>query len=262
MSNKILGGQIGLLLLVIMGVIVALVMSIASRSLSDTVLSRQEKESSAAFAVAETGIEQALSVLGQGIVPDATEYFDSTLKVAGNYIVKPTTSYGLYVREGETAHLDASDFSGNLTIYWTKRIDKKENVQTCIEGSGSAPAAIEVSLFDATSVSRNYYNPNQSGLSCALGGNGFLSTTADGGEIYRSMITQAIPSGTLYIRIKPIYADATIEVAGDNLKNQLYLIQSKATTGDAQKEIEVKRGLDAPPSIFDFAVFSAGSIVK
>jgi len=63
MQNKFPKGQVGLLLLVVMGIVVALVMSVASRSLSDTVLSRQERESSAAFAVAETGVERALNIL-------------------------------------------------------------------------------------------------------------------------------------------------------------------------------------------------------
>ena len=62
------------------------------------------------------------------------------------------------------------------------------------------------------------------------------------------------------MRIKPLYAGATISVTGT--EGQMYLIQSEATGGDAQKEIEVKRGLNAPPSIFDFAIFAAQTIVK
>lgn len=72
----------------------------------------------------------------------------------------------------------------------------------------------------------------------------------------------SVPVGTTVLRIKPIYAGATVSVSGDGLNDQLYLIQSSATGGDAKKAIEVKRGLDAPPSIFDFAVFTAGTIVK
>lgn len=256
-------GQIGLMLLVIMGVVVALVMSIASRSLSDTVLSRQERESSAAFSLAETGVEQAMSFLGQGTVPDGVINIPTTLDIVdGQYKVLPTTSYGLFVREGETANLDVDNFSGDLTISWTKKADKTENVTTCHEGSGFAPAAIAVSRLNDTSVKHEYFNPNQNGLTCALGTNGFSNAAIDGGDNYRSSTTVNIVTGTMAVRIKPIYNGATIEVSGTNLKNQLYLIQSKATTGDTQREIEVKRGLDAPPAIFDFAVFSGGTIVK
>jgi|GEM_PF-1390731 len=263
MQYKYRNGQIGLLLLVIMGVVIALAMSVASRSLSDTMLSRQERESSAAFAVAETGIEQAMNALGQGNVPQGSNILPTTLDIVnGEYKVSPTTAYGLYVREGETAHLDLSTYVSSLNILWTKKTDKNENITTCIEGSNQSPAAIEVSAITSTSVLRSYFNPSD----CDPGANGFLASDA-GGDEYRSRVPIAytVPVGTIAVRIKPIYAGATISVSsatGVALKDQLYLIQSKAAAGDAQKEIEVKRGLDAPPSIFDFAVFSAGTIVK
>jgi len=263
MRNELAGGQIGLLLLVIMGVVVALVMSVASRSLSDTVLSRQDRESSAAFSLAETGVEQAMSLLSQGDIPSGVVTLPTALEIVnGKYKVSPTTAYGLYVREGETAHLDLSTYVSNLYISWTKKLDKAENLSTCVEGSGTSPAAIEVSAMSASGVKRSYYNP----AGCTPGTNGFAGSD-DGGSDYLSTVptSYVVPLGTLAVRIKPIYAGATIAVSsatGTSLANQLYLIQSRAVGGDAQKEIEVKRGLDAPPSIFDFAVFSAGTIVK
>lgn len=252
-------GQIGLLLLVIMGVVVALVLSVASRSLSDTVLSRQERESSAAFSVAESGIEKAMNEIkaqpNQSITGQLTGLTDF---VTGEYNVSTTPSYGLFVKEGETAHLDLSSYVPSLTIMWTKRIDKNENVPTCSEGSQLAPAALEISAFAGDVVTRSYFNPS----SCSPGPNGFASSD-DGGDEYLSKLTSySVPAGTTTIRIKPIYAGATLSVSGPGLNDQLYLIQSQASGGDAKKEIEVRRGLDSPPSIFDFAVFTAGTIVK
>lgn len=259
MKKYVRSGQVGLLLLVIMGVVVALVMSVASRSLSDTVLSRQERESSAAFSVAETGIEKAMNEIktqgGEAVGGPLTGLSDF---VSGEYEIAPTTAYGLFVKEGETAHLDLSTYVPTLTIAWTRKSDIVENITTCTEGSQSSPAALEISAFAGDVVTRSYYNP----YSCSPGANGF-SSSSDGGSEYRSMIASyAVPAGTTVIRIKPIYAGATISVSGDGLSDQLYLIQSSATGGDAKKAIEVKRGLDAPPSIFDFAVFTAGTIVK
>lgn len=264
MIKKVSGGQVGLLLLVVMGIVVALVMSVASLSLSDTVISRQERESSAAFSVAETGVEKALNALGGGggefsgsltglVNPDSGVPF-----VTGNYKVEPSTTFGLYVREGETAHLDLSTYVPTLTIAWTKKSDSSENLTGCSEGSGLAPSAVEITALSATTANRVYYNP----ASCNPGANGF-SASSDGGSIYRSQIAAyPVPVGTLMLRIKPIYAGATISVSGAGLTDQLYLIQSKASGGDAQKEIEVKRGLDAPPSIFDYAIFTAETIIK
>jgi len=170
----------------------------------------------------------------------------------------------LYVREGETAHLDLSTYVSNLNVMWTKKADKAENIATCMEGSGQAPAAIEISAITATTVNRAYFNPH----GCNPGSNGFVSSADAGNEFLSKIaapISYAVPVGTIAIRIKPIYAGATVSVSsatGVALKDQLYLIQSKALTTDVRKEIEVRRGLDAPPSIFDYAVFSAGTIVK
>lgn len=261
MQNKFRNGQVGLLLLVIMGVVVAVALSVASRSLSDTVLSRQERESSEAFSLAETGIEKAMNELRDSTGQAISGLVPGTADFQGSYMVNPSTSYSLYVREGETAYLDLTTFSPTLNISWTKKDDAVENIQTCTEGSGGAPAAIEVTAISGTTVNRSYYNP----YLCAPGANGFASSL-NGGASYRSTISYTVPtspSNASVIKIKPLYAGATIVVSGSSaLASQLYLVQSKATGGDAQKEIEVRRGLDAPPSIFDFAVFSAGTILK
>lgn len=254
-------GQVGLLLLVIMGAVIALVMSVASRSLSDTVLSRQEKESSEAFSVAETGVETAMNAIRNGDIQSGGNISGLNNFVSGDYAIAPKSSYGLYIKEGETAHLDLTGFNvaNSLTISWTKKSDATENLTSCSEGSGLAPAAIELSAFQAgaNTVIKSYYNP----YNCALSSNAFTSSI-DGGTDYRSKLTYIVPTSTTSIRVKPLYSGATIQVAGTGLTTQLYQIESQASGGDAQKEIEVKRGLDAPPSIFDFAVFSAGTIVK
>lgn len=254
MSQRIQRGQIGLLLLVIMGVVVSLVLSIASRSLSDTVLSRQEKESSVAFSLAETGVENALSALtvdpnvsGQTIISDL------------KYKIANSSTYEMYVKELETAHLDMTGAVA-LTVRWVKKADATENIQTCNDVSGGSPAALEiVAIKTDNTVARNYYNSS----GCSLGStNGFDNSALDGGTIYRSEITYIVDGDTDYLRIKPIYAGATLAVSGMGLPKQQYVINSSATGGDAQKEIEVRRGLDAPASVFDFAVFAGGTIVK
>lgn len=260
MEKRVRRGQVGLLLLVIMGIVIALVMSIASRSLSDTVLSRQERESGAALTVAETGVESALNSLRLGVTPAGKlPLSDSTGLVTGNYQVADLTSYSLFVKEGEMAYLDLNGFSGNLSISWTKKSDKSENLACTGEGSGLSPAAVEVDAMQGTVTSkRSYYNPTNCG---AVSGNKF-GASLDPGSDYRSMVSYAVPVSTSALGIRPIYAGATITVAGVGLSTQLYLIQSSASGGDAQTQIEVKRGLDGPSSVFDFAVFAGGSVVK
>lgn len=269
MKKYLAEGQIGLLLLVIMGVVVAVVMSVASRSLSDTTLSRQERESSAVFAVVETGIEKAMTeIKAAGDQPISGALTGLSSFVSGTYTVTPSAAYGLFVREGETAQLDFTgyDVANPLTIMWTKKGDTSEDLVCGTEGSGGSAAAIEIVAIQdaANTATRDYYNPGN----CNYPANGFSSSTdlstIDTAAIYRSGISSGytVPVGTTVLRIKPIYAGATISVTGVGLSSQLYLIQSKAEGGDAKKEVEVKRGLDAPPSIFDFAVFSADTLIK
>ncbi len=262
MQRKLLDGQIGLILLVIIGVMVALVMSVASRSLSDTILSRQERESSAAFSVAETGIETAMNAIRD----PANGQLNGSLTglsgfVSGDYEVTRVTVDGLYVKEGETAYLDLSTYVPTLNIFWTKKNDIGEDLNCGTEGSGGSAAAIEIVAIQgvANTAKRSYYKASN----CTSFSNGFLNSV-DGGANYRSKVNPAysVPLNTTMIRIKPIYSGTTIAVTGSGLQSQLYLIQSEATGGDARKEIEVKRGLDTPPSVFDFSVFAAGYVVK
>lgn len=249
------------MLLIVMGVVIALAMSLASRSLSDTVLSRQELESSTAFRLAESGVESALNSLRTGDVPAGSQPLSSGI-YAGSFGVETLESYGLYIKEGEQAYLDLTGFSGQLTIRWTKKSDTNtESIPCTDEGSGNAPAAIEVIAHraGASQVRYNYYNPYSPG--CDLGGNNFDDSVSGGSE-YLSQVSYTPSGGTTALKIRPLYANATITVSGSNLATQLYQIESQAEGGDAQKEIEVKRGLDAPPSVFDFALFSGSTIVK
>ena len=123
----------------------ALVMSVASRSLSDTVLSRQERESSAAFSLAESGIEKAMNEIkssgGQSLSGNLSGLANF---VSGEYNIEPSATFGLYVKEGETAHLDLTNYIPTITLAWTKKSDSIENVATCTEGSQGAPAAVEI----------------------------------------------------------------------------------------------------------------------
>jgi type II secretory pathway pseudopilin PulG len=261
MYRRTRSGQVGLILLIVMGVVIALAMSLASRSLSDTVLSRQEQESSVAFRLAESGIESALNSIRTGSVPS-----NSTVQTSGifsaTYGVESLTSYALFVREGEIANLDleGSDVSAPLLISWTKLSDQGENKTTCADGSGNAPAALEVVAIKSDgTVAFNYYNP----YDCVVSGNNFSDESELGDDPYRSQVSYTVPANTKYLRLRPLYADATIAVAGAGItETQLYVIQSTATCGDAKKDIEVKRGLEAPPSIFDFALFSGTTIIK
>lgn len=262
MCRRNYSGQVGLILLIVMGVVIALAMSLASRSLSDTVLSRQEQESSVAFRLAETGVESALNSIRAGSPAQGTTTLPANGIFNASYGLDSMTTLSLFVREGDIASLNLTGYNtaNPLVVAWTKKADLGEH-KTCVgEGSGQAPAALEIISVQggSSTVTYNYYNPS----GCNIAGNGFTASEA-AADPYLSQISYSVPAGTTEIRLRPLFADATVAVLGNGLATtQLYLIQAEAGGGDAKKEIEVKRGLDAAPSVFDFALFSGSTIVK
>ena len=256
--NKYPKGQVGLLLLVVLGLVISVVLSIAARSLSDVVLSRQEKENNAAFAVAEQGVEAALLAITEENVPaGSVSISDVAGLVGGEYAVTGVESFDLYVKAGDQAEIDLAGSSGSVSVSWTKANDPTEDVSCVGEGDGNAPAALEIiAIKSDLSVEREYYN----GSGCVIS-NGFDPSSPHGGE-FLSMVNYVVPAGGTKLRLRPFYSGATIQVEGSGLSTQMYLVQSEAEGGDSQKEIEVKRTLDSAGSVFDYALFSGASIVK
>lgn len=252
-------GQVGLLLLVVLGLVISVVLSIAARSLSDVILTRQERENSAAFAVAEKGVEAALLAIRNGELPGtAVGIADSTGLVSGEYQALEINSFDLYVKAGEQAEINLSGYgSPTVSVNWTKKSDPSENVGCGGEGAGNSSASLElIAVRSGSRVARSYYNA----YGCSLGNN-FSGSSSGSGE-YLSRVSYTLPSGTELLRLRPLYTGATISVGGAGLTTQMYLVQSSATGGDAQKEIEVKRTRDSAGSVFDYALFSGESIVK
>lgn len=260
--NKMLwrDGQIGLLLLVVMALILSLAMSLGARSLSDSVMSRQESGSAKAFRLAENGVEQAMNMIRQGNTSQGTTTQNEGI-FAGAFELNPQNDLSLYVKEGEQVYIDLETFDANndLLIRWSRVGDLKENPGCTGEGSGLSAAAMEIIQVsgDGNTASFDYYNP----ANCPIVANGFASSSM-GNEEYVSQVDFNVTTGSREIKLRPIYGGATINVTANGLGVQLYQIQSYAEGGDAKKEIMVKRGLDAPPSIFDFALFSGTTIVK
>ncbi len=261
--GKFKKGQVGLLIIIVVGVLVALIMSVASGTLSDVVLSRQEKENGVAFHVAEQGVEQALNLIRMDADLGGMENYHGQVNfhnLNGDFLVSHLPSLDIYVNEGDVVKVNLSDYTEDwLTVSWGREDKVDENVACNGEGSGQSPAALEViEVMTDGSVRRLYYNAANCDLSAD---NGFqVAGVGSNGFISRVNLTGLLQVSKL--RLRPIYNGATINIVGSSLPSQIYVIHSTAESGDVQKEIEVKRSADQASSIFDFAVFSAGTIVK
>ncbi|MEI6690647.1 MAG: hypothetical protein WCL07_02750 [bacterium] len=260
-KQKIYSGQVGLILLIVLGLLITLIMSMASRTLSDTVLSRQDKEQSATFAIAETGVEEALKSIREGQVPAGSlQVTDSLNNITGQYLVAQRNNLEIFLKEGESTEIDLTGtVTPTLTISWTKKNAPVENVSCQSEGSGLAPAALELVTISNTLgvLKRQYFNPSN----CPLVTNGF-TLSAGGSDTYLSNLSWSVDAGGTSVRIRTIYNGATVSVNGVSLPPQQFDIQSQAKGGDANKQIEVKRTIDNAPGIFDYALFSGSTIVK
>jgi hypothetical protein len=227
-------GQVGLVVLLITVVMLTVGVSVASRSVSDLKLTRQEQESTRALDIAESGIEDALSqdlssIIGSttGNIPSGEQY---SLDVSAN------TTLDTQVEAGHTAEIKLlanPPVAGTFTITMT----------------GACASALEVAVIrNATTVNRQTFDCD--GARRAV--NGF----SPGPYVVTYTNTDQIA------RIKVLYAGTTLTVTGANLPTQSYTIRSTTTVNGATRAVEVTKPLAALPSIFDYVLFSGTDLIK
>lgn len=252
-------GQIVVIALLIGLVVLTIGLGVASRAITDIKLSRQEQESGRAFNIAEAGIEELLK--------------KPSLSVADSYTGKKvgdiTREVNVYeegylevlVEPNETIGIDISDidFDGSLTISWVKD-GKGEDPGTCSEGERNASASIEVMVYreegSTYSVRRSGYN------SCSGLGNEF-ETAGSGSGFKSSQEVDILDNDDKLVRIRVLYNKATVKVEGGDLGAQMYRITSRAQAEVGEtRQVEVERTKPALPAIFDYVLFSKGSLVK
>ncbi|MFC1627384.1 PilX N-terminal domain-containing pilus assembly protein [Patescibacteria group bacterium] len=250
-------GQAALVVLLVMAVTLGFGLSIISQSTTDVRISSQEQESSRAFNAAEAGIEEALQDLSVSSAGLAVNGIDVNYTVAQeNYLE------GIY-SENESAQVLLGGVNNTLTIEWAKSTSEVENPGNCAgvaAGSGQTAASLLITVVDDNDQVRRV-GLNACDLSAA---NGMTNVLAVGADDYLRSYDLAVTSNDAYVRIRPIYNQASMRVVGFlDLPDQLYQIDSKAQTNTLEsKAIEVTRTEPATPSIFDYVLFSGTSIVK
>lgn len=257
-------GQVGLLILLVVGIVVTVVMSVASSSLGDLVASRQEKGSGEVFRVAEQGVEEALNKIRLNPSNPSGGSLSWGNLVTGRYQVEQRSQVEISMKEGEVIEIDLNGFTGSsLNIDWILK-NSGEDVVCSGEGSGVAPAGLEVAKYktDGT-VERLYYNANGCNLS-----NSFDSAGVASDNRFVSGVSLTGLGNVKFLRVRLLYNRATLLVTGSGLSNQLYVISSHAEISsqagntEVAKDIEVRRTKEFAAGIFDFAVFTGGTIVK
>lgn len=253
-------GQIGVAILLIMTVLLTMGLSIASRSTEDLFLSEQQSESARVFNAAEAGIEDALSTnfdfQGQSKTGSITTISDTSV----DYSVTKQNVLETRLFEGVTVKVDVDDSGVGtgltsdrlINIDWSKETDC--NTQD--------PASLIISVFyDDAGVDRARYYA----YAACDHEDGFTLGDA-GSDGYYRRVTLPLLAGDLFLRIKTVYNDTNLRVAGNawTLPVQAYNIRSEARNelGTETRAVEVSKTLDAAPAVMDYALFSGTTIIK
>lgn len=286
-------GQALLVILLTMAVGLTVVLSVASRSVTEISVTTYEEDALRAFSAAEAGVEEALvtSSGASGTLPNAAT-FDAV--IAGSD--PKEFIYPAELLSGETATfwLVSQDTSGDLTCSGKPCFSGK-SVEVCWGNPGSPIPAIEMSAFydDSPSkteavnngdfsqvkVARSAYDRNdvrrisnnfskvKGGGKCTVLGQTFEYNTQ---KVKIKSLCEDTIGCFLMVRVRMFYNDTTPHPVGIVVKTsgtgelppQGIGVESTGVAGDATRKVNVYRSLPEPGPLFDAAVFSLGDITK
>lgn len=247
MTKTIHKGQVALVMVLIMTVVSALAVSLATRSTVDTRIQQAESESVQALLLAQTGLEQLIMNPGVDTVgsPDSEYYAVRTDAGTGSVVA------GL-MNTGSTIEINLAEGSPSLTgfsVYW---------------GPDSANPTNQPSVFISQVNNKGGIFDRAYGYNS---GNGFLKgeVGADGYALKTLVIPLEL--GVIKIRITILESPAIVKVVPSGGSFPSQTVQIKSTGSVLSEGQKVKYGLqyeestDANiPSVFDYALFSGGSI--
>lgn len=250
-----------------MVVLLTVGVSVASRSVSELKLSRQEQESTRALDMAESGIEDLLSENLATLSPSTGER--SIPGGGGSYTYAVTAQNGLSniaVARGHTvdvklydATLPAPKSTDAIIIDWesgdcTAGSEDEAAIEVSIITLNTGTYGVRRAAFDNCGDRRSGANPNN-----------FSAPTPPG-----TITSVALTPNDLMARIKVVYSPTVItgvtvsstSTPPYSLPTQYYTVRSAASVeGVTTRAVTVDR-LAFLPSIFDYVVFSGNTIVK
>lgn len=269
-------GQVLLITVLVLSVAVTIALSLIGRGVSDVSMSRNLEESARAFSAAEAGIEEALRTNTQqtntsygsvGYTSEIAVIGDST----GVYTL-PTITVG----QADTVWLvehnasNGIDFppsyyypNGTIDICWSHVPE------------GQPTPALETAIYYKSGssylVNRGFYDPSSSQWPVQDPEN--LNNGCGGMEnVYHQTVSIPVGVVPLFMRIRPYYGNATVSIAplgGNKLPKQglevssvgcTQITASGCTEGGVTRKIVVRRQYPGAATIFDYSIYSQGSL--
>jgi len=262
-------GQVLIIVLLVIVVVLALGLSVASKNITNLRTATQTEQSQRAFSAAEGGIESALAKVSSGSVAGGANFTLKELGISndvnGTVSVAESRTYGGVVALGNVAQIDLNGFPGDrdIRILWAKNNEKDSD----------GPASLEITqIFDTSPVQQVRYFIKGSGSrvrESAVSNPAGLSDCPgfSPGEFLQCKQVRS-KSNAKILRIKPFWVDTTVKVASTDLLQplpvQTYDVVSTATTdiGVTRKVQVTKTALKQLPAVFDYVLFSEGSVIK
>jgi hypothetical protein len=286
-------GQALLIILLTMAVVLVVVLSILSRSVTDVSVSSQDEDSLRAFSAAEAGVEKAL-IIGSNI--DSAEIGNATYSVniasaaegqkEFNYPIQPFSGESItawFVAHDENDDLSCSVdgkpcFTGNsIKVCWGK------------DGSETIPA-LELSVFyadtsgnystiqvgraaidpNSSRTTANFFSTPDAGTCTILGKTYPYQKTISFADLGISSGVYNTVNGLQFMSIRSLYNISesnpigySVNFAGNGLlPSQGKSIDSSGSSGDANRRIDVFNTYPEVADIFEFGVYSSGTINK
>lgn len=267
-------GQILLIMVLALVVVLTVGLSVASRSVTNVKISKQNEESARAFQAAEAGVQQALQAYTNGNVSVGTAenpqnlqnnaFFNSQLTVIDGrrFLVRGGSSVEQSV--GADVQLSSSStFNGNVTIFFSQT---DQNICSGTDKS-KIRAAIEVLVVqnNATPIQKYIFDPCSSvsrtpGASPVSSGtftvtdNDLQMTT----NFNSSVSVGPITNGSV-MKIIPIYNSTKvgIDTGTIDLPSQGKLVKSTGTSGETIRTVQYFESLpEIPTEILQYAILS------
>lgn len=293
MKNRV-SGQALILLLLSMGAVLTIVLSVASRTITDVSVTTKDEDSLRAFSAAEAGVEKVLLTPSNGgtsgnVASGNAAYNTNT----SNYISTGTEYvYPVGLPSGETGTIWFVNHDDQNRLDDTcpgNNCFKGSSIDICWGSSGASPQpAIEVSVVYETpsnvmEIGRRVFDPNGTRRTtnkftaptgntgaCTVNGRSFAyRTTVTFSALSSNMAANVYnTSGRMKFMQVRFWYNSTNEYFGvitqgnRDLPSQGKLVQSTGTAGNSSRKVEVVNLYPEVPSMFCSALFSVGAITK
>ena len=248
-------GQVGVIILLTMTGMLAVGLSVASRTTEESLLTGKEAESTRVFNAAEQGVEEALSSELDFDGDVFSGSIDSIYGLGVDYTIQKSNVLETRIFEGVSVGVDVTGASdGNvLRIDWSKTDD-------C---DNDTPASLIASIYyDDGGTTRVRHEA----LGACDHSDGFELASSIDQDGYRRRYDLPLQTGDFLIRLKSVYNDTHIKVSSSDftMPVQQYVVRSQADNeeSDETRIVEVNRTINSAPSILDYAVYSGDSLNK